>query len=402
MKLSLVFPMFWGREKKKVYEEDDFFYDHPTAVDDDGTLPPLFKSMEILKDKDFDIIVVAGANADSYQQKVETAVKNLINRQKRDFSVCVFSYSELKKLHEFLKRHNKGHLIDTIQLKGYSPLRNACFVVANILNSDIAVSIDDDIAFTDENHITTIKNTMKTVMLNEEVLALCGPYLCERDTILLPIKETATSVFYNNLEVMNAAFRKYIIEGDRYKKVPFSIMGNIAVDRDFYTKIPLDPVLSRGEDSDWVMNANIFGYNFIMDNQLIVKHLPAARPYPAWRPLREDIRRYLYIHKKIEKSFESSKTRRINPDDYKPFPGEFFDPNIFMDKVGKACMAMAIEYLSVGEKENAKQALHNIYLAKFGETIEDPFIAYLDFQAKWEEMMIFLSDNRDEIKYLLW
>ena len=61
MQLSLVFPMFWGRKKKKIYKPNDQFYDHPTALDDAGTIPQLFKSMEVLADRDFDVIVVAGA-----------------------------------------------------------------------------------------------------------------------------------------------------------------------------------------------------------------------------------------------------------------------------------------------------------------------------------------------------
>ena len=44
MDLSLVFPMFWGRKKKKVVEEGDYFYDHPTTLDAEGTIPPLFES----------------------------------------------------------------------------------------------------------------------------------------------------------------------------------------------------------------------------------------------------------------------------------------------------------------------------------------------------------------------
>lgn len=402
MKLSLVFPMFWGREKSKVYEDDDFFYDHPTAVDDVGTIPPLFESMEILKDKEFDVIAVAGANADSYQEKVEAAFTRLLNQEKRDFKITLFTYSHLKKLHNFLTRHNKQHLIETIQLKGYSPLRNTCFVVANILDTDIAVSIDDDIVFTDPDYITKIKQTIKRNILDTEVLALCGPYLSEYDTILLPVKKSAVSVFYNNLEAMNQAFEKYIIKGERYKKVPFAIMGNIAVHRDFYTKVPLDPALPRGEDSDWVMNANIFGYDFIMDNQLIVKHLPAPRPYPAWRPLREDIKRYLYIHKKIECSYDSDKTCKINPDDYLPFPGVFFNTDTFIDKISKACMSMAIEYLAAGDTQNAKETLDNIYIACYEKPEVDPFKQYLKFQSHWVEMMEFIAQHRDELKSLLW
>ena len=62
MDLSIVFPMFWGREKKEIVKDGDYFYDHPTALDDEGTIPPLFESLKILKDREFDVIAIAGAN----------------------------------------------------------------------------------------------------------------------------------------------------------------------------------------------------------------------------------------------------------------------------------------------------------------------------------------------------
>ena len=48
MDLSIVFPMFWSRKKTKVIKEGDYFYDHPTALNDEGTIPPLFESLRDL------------------------------------------------------------------------------------------------------------------------------------------------------------------------------------------------------------------------------------------------------------------------------------------------------------------------------------------------------------------
>ena len=83
MKLSLVFPMFWGRKQKKIYKKNDQFYDHPTALDDQGTIPALFESMSILEDRDFDIIAVAGANHPSKEKAVERAAHKLLKKNAR-------------------------------------------------------------------------------------------------------------------------------------------------------------------------------------------------------------------------------------------------------------------------------------------------------------------------------
>ncbi|MBA3052066.1 hypothetical protein KKF70_03230 [bacterium] len=401
MKTSIVFPMFWGREKTCTHKKGDYYYDHPTAIDSEGTIPPLFESMKNLEDQDFDVVAVAGNGAEGYKEKTETALNNLMAKYKKDFKIYTVCYSQLEKLHAFFKEKGKEHLLGTLSLTGYSPLRNMCFVAANILNSDIAVSIDDDIIFTKPDYVSMIKNTIKTKFQDKEILALCGPYITAEDKILLPVKISAVTAFYDTIIQMNKLFQEKVIEGERLKEVHFSIMGNIAVHKDFYMKIPLDPPLQRGEDSDWVMNANIFGHSFILDNTLMVKHVPLKRPHPAWMPMREDIKRFVHIKNKIANSRDSDKTHKLEVSNYDPFPGCFFRDNL-MDKMAKACLAMSQEYLIAGETENAREALQNIYIAKYAaDPGYDAFKAYVDFQAKWEEMMLVVGENRTALKKLL-
>ena len=158
MELSIVFPMFWGREKKEVVREGDYFYDHPTALDDEGTIPPLFESLRVLKDRAFDIVAVAGANHPSMAEAVEKRGGELLRKYANQAGVNLhyFSYSHLQRLHEYLRELGKGDLIETVSLVGYSPLRNACLVAAHILGRDIAVSIDDDCLFIEPEFINKI------------------------------------------------------------------------------------------------------------------------------------------------------------------------------------------------------------------------------------------------------
>ena len=106
MQLAIVFPMFWGRESQKIYKAGDQFYDHPTAIDDEGTIPPLFESMQILEDREFEIIAIAGANNPEYESRVEDAAHALLTEHagKADVRLHLFSYSHLARLHDFLRR----------------------------------------------------------------------------------------------------------------------------------------------------------------------------------------------------------------------------------------------------------------------------------------------------------
>ncbi len=400
MQLSLVFPMFWGRKKKKIYKKNDQFYDHPTAINDVGTIPPLFESMTILKDRDFDVIAVAGANASSQSGRVEQAAQKLLreNAKKAGVKLHFFSYSHLDRLHKYLRQLGKEDLLETISLVGYSPLRNACLVAAHILDKDIAVSINDDCLFVEPDYVQRIKDKIYSDFEGKPILAYCGPYLTANESIYLDRSTSPHVAYWNVIDAMNEMFRKYIVESPGMKETPFAIMGNIAVHRDFYTLVPLDPPLRRGEDMDWVMNSHILGEQFILDTDLLIKHRPPPRPYPTWHPMREDIYRFRYQQAKIANSKKGNGYHQLDRNRYMPYPGVFFQDD-FLDKVYKACTTLSIDYLTQGKPDDAKEALNNIIHAHYlAEPKSDPFQSYLSFQKKWVEMMGIIDDQRVELQ----
>jgi len=400
MDLSIVFPMFWGRKKKEIYQEGDHFYDHPTALDDEGTIPPLFESLKVLEDRAFDIIAVAGANHPSMAQAVEKRAGELLEKYAGQAGVKLhyFSYSHLGRLHDYLRELGKEDLAETVSLVGYSPLRNACLVAAHILGRDIAVSIDDDCQFIDAGYLGRIKARMLTDFEGGPIRSYCGPYITTKGAIYLDPPTSPHTAYWNVVEVMNQAFRKYIVESPGLKEVPFAIMGNIAVHRDFYTRCPLDPPLRRGEDMDWVMNAHILGERFIMDTELVIKHVPPARPYPTWRPLREDIYRFLYQQAKIANSRDGDGHHAVNRERYLPYPGVFFQDD-FPTRVTQACTILAIDYLTRNEPANARESLNNIHhLHYLAAPDKDPFQSFLAFQKKWVEMMGLIEERRAEVQ----
>jgi hypothetical protein len=312
-----------------------------------------------------------------------------------------FSYSHLNRLHDFLHQAGHGDLIETISLVGYSPLRNACLVAAHILGVDVAVSIDDDCIFIDPQYLGRIKEKMLSEFEGKPIHAYCGPYITEQDSIYLNRPTSPHSVYWNVIEVMNEAFRRYIVEAPGMKEVPFAIMGNIAVHRELFARVPLDPPMRRGEDMDWVMNAHILGERFVLDTELKIKHAPAPRPYPTWRPLREDIYRFRYQQAKIANSREGEGIHKLDRDRYLPYPGTFYQDD-FLDRVTNACSLLAMDYLTKDQPQNAQDALNNIYHAHVLALPKvDPFESYLAFQRKWEQMMALIADRRKEVRELV-
>ena len=135
-----------------------------------------------------------------------------------------------------------------------------------------------------------------------------------------------------------------------------------------------------------------------MDTELLIKHCPPPRPYPTWRPLREDIYRFRYQQTKIANSKEGNGYHKLNRERYIPYPGVFFQDD-FLDRVSKACTVLAIDYLTKSKQDDARESLNNIYHAHYlASPGKDPFLSYLDFQKKWEEMMGIIEEQRQKVQ----
>ena len=58
--------------------------------------------------------------------------------------------------------------------------------------------------------------------------------------------------------------------------------------RELFECVPFDPLVTRGEDVDYLINSRMFGFSFFLDNTLSIKHLPQPKSHPQWKRLRED------------------------------------------------------------------------------------------------------------------
>ena len=84
-----------------------------------------------------------------------------------------------------------------------------------------------------------------------------------------------------------------------------------------YKKIPFDPHIIRGEDTDYLMNARQFGFNFVLDNEFKIRHCPTKKPIHYWEKLRQDIDRFIYVKEKL-KYFNKIELKSLEP-----YPGVF-------------------------------------------------------------------------------
>lgn len=390
----MVIPTYWGRKKKMGWKEGDAIYDHPTPLDEEGTLQRAVESIRILKDRDFHLVIIAVATTPDIEKQVEEKVKKILKKSNIPVPVSIFSHSHLKKLHHILKRNKMWSYRDLCQLRGYSNIRNICLVVTALTNSDAAVLIDDDEYFHDSNFMRKAK---KFIGAND-VYAVAGYYVTHDNDYILRKKIEPWMTFWNKVELMNNAFEIVIGTSPRLKPTPFVFGGNMIIHKEMFQKIPFDPYVPRGEDIDYLMNAKMYGYEFYLDNRLAIVHDPPPKTHPQWQQLREDIYRFSFSRAKIFFQTEKKGMKKLTAHSFDPYPGEFLKIHL-EEKVFRSCVMLGLEYLKEGDKNSFEECMNNIQIVH-QEAFPgfDPFENLISLQKRWCKLMRWISIRKNREK----
>jgi hypothetical protein len=395
MKVAVVIPSYWARESKVGWKEGDAVYDHPTPLDGEGTLDRTIQSINTLKDKDFQLVILAVATSEDIENQVEKKVNSIVRSATTtiEVKVSIFGHSHLRRIHDLLISAGKKEYLDLLQLKGYSHVRNLCMFIPHILGSDVAVLIDDDEVFEDPDFVSKAKEIIGKDIGGRSVDAVAGYYLQPDGDYHLKKPVQPWMRYWDQYEKMNEAFDKFIGTEPRWKEAHFVFGGNMIIHRSLFTVVPFDPYVPRGEDTDFLINAKMFGFTFFLDNQLSVKHLPPPKTHPTWMRLREDFYRFIYERAKIENQKEIEGMTKVYTEDFDPYPGCFLKKDL-EEKIEKSCKLLAEEYSVQGDIKSSEEALNNIILARTVAVPKfDPFQKLCEIQKHWQALMEYTSKN---------
>jgi hypothetical protein len=402
MKTTMVIPSYWARESAVGAKAADAVYDHPTPLDQEGTLGRVLESLGILKEKDFELVVIAVANTEDIEARVEKKVSHIISSAPSNVRMHLFSHSHLRRIHEAMEESGGEGFVNLLKLRGYSNIRNLCLFLPHLLSSDTAVLIDDDEVFEDPAFMGKAREFIGRDLDAGFVGAVAGYYLQPDGDWHVGRDKEPWMEHWDKLERMNEAFEKIIGSGPRLKETPFVFGGNMVVHKEVFTRIPFDPIVTRGEDIDFLINIKMFGYKFFLDNTLSIKHLPPSKSHPVWKQLREDIYRFVRERAKLRDQEPEKDMVRVSVEELEPYPGAFLGDDL-EDKTERACRVLADHYRAQGCEADAKEALKNIEISR-GQAVpeKNAFHQLLRIKRLWEEMMHFTAqeDIRERLRRL--
>jgi hypothetical protein len=393
MKYSIVIPVYLSR-KDNVWEEGDLIYDHPTAINQSGTLVKTLESLEIIKDEKFDVILVVSTTTKELDNKIESWIRSRIKEAKyRPQNLYIFTITDLKKISKTLdtKDSTQNYLMS---LGGYSQVRN-CGFIAGILNkSDAVIFLDDDELVRDSKFIKKINQGLSKVVKKKKVRFITG--LCpegETGSYVRVRKYLPWMLYWDKIKYQNEAFVEMAEKGSRFKISPLTHGGLCIIHKDLFLKIPFDPRVPRGEDMDYNLNCRMFGYNCYMDNKLEIRHCPPPRTHPSWRSFREDMIRFFIQRNKIyNQNKKLGITKIVKAEDFDPYPGAFLKKNL-EEMVFKSQMTLAMEYFSQGKNVYARNTLKNMNIAsEFSALKIDFFQHYLNIVKAWKKLTTELQE----------
>jgi len=174
LKFTMVIPTYWSRASSIGWMEGDDVYDHPTPLDMDGTLARTIKSIDILKDTDFHLIVIAVSTSKDIDTLVEDKVNAILRECSCDIETYFFGPSHQRTLKNLLIKKGKKEYSSLLSLHGYSNIRNMCIFLSQVLGYDVAILIDDDEIFEDSNYIKKVRDFIGKNIDGEMIYGITG------------------------------------------------------------------------------------------------------------------------------------------------------------------------------------------------------------------------------------
>jgi hypothetical protein len=379
-------------------------FDHPTPLDTPGTLRRTLESLIPLAAQGVEVGVVAAATASTLEAAVARRVQEVIESPPLPYPVRLFAASHLDRLRDFCRTRGRAEWLDLLSLAGYAQIRNITLILATICGAGVMLSLDDDEVIADPDFLAKVDEDVARLGKEHPVFGLAGIYRNRDGRVLLPEPDAPWAVAWPKMRWLNAALTELALAGPRLQPTYLGFGGNLAVPAALGRLLPFDPAITRGEDTDYLLNARMFRIPFFLDNTLAIIHLPPDKPHPTWMRLRQDLVRFCYTRSKLRQQEPGPGRMRVTPGDLKPYPGNFLEDDL-PHRAFQSHTLLALDYLARGDAEGARQTLMNLVLMdRLEQTGAGVYREYLKTVSLWQALQSWLAmpDIAAQARQALW
>jgi len=336
-------------------------------------------SLKVVNDQDFTLILpVCFDLGRKVEETLWVELDGVLRTEIKDLRrerTLIFSPHHLNSLKKVLDQKHFSNFSTRIGLKGFSKIRNTGLLLAQALGTEVVVFIDNDEVVEDPYYLETACKYLNEEWKGKVVSGKGGFYLNPDGAILLPPQHLWWRFLWNKTKWMNRVWERILSSKDRLVQSPMLLGGNLVLHRDLFRRVPFDPFIPRGEDTDYLINATQLGFSLFFDKELMIRHLHPERTEVYFEEeIRGDIERFLYERGKTKTKFEM---------DLDPYPGRFLKWTVY-PKAALTSALLSLDDLIKGEWKKAGQCIANMRLFFQRQT---GWSNYLEFRRDWERVM---------------
>ena len=368
MNPAVILPTFHTAPTKRGASKPSNLYDHPTPLNEQGTLGRCLNSLQQVRGLGQVIILVAAEGG--VEDKAAKKVQNIAN-QFPQMHTLVIGRAEAEIVQQRLDQLGFGGQQEAIGLTGYSAIRNLGLVVAQVLGFDSVVFIDDDETIEDEAFLEKAMYGLgKLTKKGIPILAKSGFYFNDEGTYY----SKSQNRWYNHFWQQGRAFNNWIskaMSGPRLSRSNHVCGGCLALHRETYRRLSLD----------YMLDLRMYGSDIWFDNQWSLMHRPPRDRHEGHHFYR-DIFRWVYEYYKIEFSRAQIDLLQIKPSSLMPYPGPFLEPGITKRIKRTAFLRSLARPDKKRYREGAKAAA-----GEATEYAQEHCMKYFEFQYTWGDIM---------------
>lgn len=330
---AVVVPTYWSRSFG-LRRVGDSVEDHPTPVNQSGTMARLLRSLHALGDRPRLVILLVSTSAPDVETSAAYQVDTIRDKYP-ELPIALWTSAHTRMLHGRLRSLGHGDWIPWFDTRGYPQVRNLQLLIPHLLDCELVAALDDDEVVEDPYFLRRAAATIVHGASNgDRVYGAASYYLDEHGFRMHEVEPNAAehpNPFERKIALMNDMLRR--IEQEPGDVVPslFALGGNMTFSRDLLCRAGFDPAITRGEDIDFVINARLVGLPYHFDKNRPVRHLPPpGRSYRDfdYAKLQQDVRRFLYEREKLRAADADGGFAPLTAADLDPYPGRFLDDDL--------------------------------------------------------------------------
>lgn len=235
MRKTMIIPTYWCRKTGDPWQEGDAVYDHPTPVDQEGTLERTLVSMKQFHEKDFKLVILICPTTPEVEAAAYEQVLRIVVRAQLNAETYLFTAGDLREITEILRKaglNDRG--VRLLSMFGYSNVRNICLLAASTLTADAALLIDDDEVFELPDFVPRSLEFLGRRVYGDIVHGVAGYYLNSKGQYYDDVSPEPWMTYWDRFGCKARAFDQIIGSGPRLKRTTFAFGGAMILHRELF------------------------------------------------------------------------------------------------------------------------------------------------------------------------